>query len=82
VHLDGREFKAGTQSTVHEITADGNYYFQAQAAKATLDLTYLPNGSPLVDTGNDIIANIHHGELILRAQFSVDDLGLQPKLNG
>jgi len=71
VHLDGKEFKAGTQSTVHEITAGANYYFHGQAAKATLDLTYLPNGTPLADIGNDIIANIHHGELILRTQFQL-----------
>jgi hypothetical protein len=71
VHFDGKEFKLSTTSTVHEITAGTNYYFHGQAARATVDLTYLPNGSPLADTGNDIVQNIHHGEAVLRAQLQL-----------
>jgi hypothetical protein len=71
VHLDGREFTAGTASTVHEITAGANYYFHGQAAKATVDLSYLPNGTPLADPGNDILQSIGHRELILRAQLQL-----------
>ncbi len=71
MHLDGREFKASTQSTVHELTAGANYYFYGQALKATVDVSYLPNGAPFTDAGNDILQNSGHRELIWRAQLQL-----------
>jgi hypothetical protein len=71
VHFDGREFKAPTRSTVHEITAGRAYYFFGQNAKITLDVSYLPNGTPMADAGNDILINTPHGELVARGQFQL-----------
>jgi hypothetical protein len=71
VHLDGREFKTPTASTVNEFTAGVNYYFHGQNAKLTLDLSYLPDGTPTTDTGNDRIENPGHNDLLLRTQFQL-----------
>lgn len=71
VHFDGLEFKTPTKSTVHEITAGATYYFFGQNAKITLDVSYLPNGTPTADAGNDILANSGRGELVARGQFQL-----------
>ena len=71
LHFDEREFKTATRSTVHEITGGLNYYFFGQNAKITLDVSYLPSGSPAADAGNDILANTGHGELVARGQFQL-----------
>jgi hypothetical protein len=71
VHFDGREFAAGTNSTVHEITVGGSCYFHSQNAKFTVDLSYLPNGTPVADHGNDVLANPGHAEIVGRAQFQL-----------
>ncbi|HWE01822.1 MAG TPA: hypothetical protein VG326_05380 [Tepidisphaeraceae bacterium] len=71
LHLDGAEFKDKTASSVQEITAGSTYYFHGQRLKLTFDLSYLPKGAPVVDQGNDILANNGHGELIFRGQFQL-----------
>lgn len=71
VHFDEREFKTATRSTVHELTPGMNYYFRGQSAKITLDVSYLPNGAPVADAGNDVLANGGHGELVARGQFQL-----------
>jgi hypothetical protein len=71
LHFDGREFATGTRSTVHEITIGGTYYFYGQNAKFTVDLSYFPDGTPVADPGNDVLANPGHAELVGRAQFQL-----------
>ena len=58
--------------TVQEITAGVNYYFFGHNAKATLDLTYLPNGSPSNFGGLDIYSQTQDKEQWLaRVQFQL-----------
>ena len=40
-----------TNKKVHEFTAGANYYSHAHNAKMTVDVSYLPNGTPFADTG-------------------------------
>ncbi len=47
LHLDSKEFAKGTKTGVSEITIGSNYYLHGQAAKFTLDCSYLPSGSPV-----------------------------------
>lgn len=80
-HLDGAELSAGSKGNVHEITAGANYYFSAHRAKLTIDVTYLPTGSPVSDDGSDTLSTgaagvgeLTHGggsEFIVRAQFQL-----------
>ncbi len=61
---------AGSEASVHEITAGVNHYLHGQNAKLTLDLTYLPNGAPYADSGADILLS-QDAEVVLRAQFQL-----------
>lgn len=61
---------AGFKRDFHEITAGVNYYFRGHSSKLTLDGVYLPNGSPLSDSGADILAN-RKNEFILRLQYQL-----------
>ena len=63
------------EENFHEITAGANYYFGPDGAwdynvKFTLDLNYLPSGSPGNLTGVDYL-NADDSELVLRAQFQL-----------
>jgi hypothetical protein len=63
------------EDTFSEITVGVNYYFGpggrfGHRAKFTLDLTYLPNGSPADATGLGILAS-ENDEFVLRAQFQL-----------
>jgi phosphate-selective porin OprO and OprP len=61
----------GTRN-IHEITAGVNYYLFGQNAKFTLDLSYLPNGSPATVSGLDISSQTRDEEQwIARAQFQL-----------
>jgi hypothetical protein len=71
IHFDGHEFATTTRTTVHVITAGANYYLAGFGAKFSLDLSYLPNGSPVADDGFGILTNNGHNELVGRAQFQV-----------
>jgi hypothetical protein len=71
LRLDPNEFNGPTNVDTHEITAGANYYFYGQNCKLTLDLSYLPNGSPVGDSGSGVLVNDGHTELILRAQFQL-----------
>ena len=54
MHLKGNV--AGTHGAFSALTAGANYYFYGHSAKVTAQVTYLPNGSPIDDTANDILA--------------------------
>ena len=60
---------AGGEDTYNEITGGLNYYFEKHAAKVTVDVTYLPDGSPSVSgigfRGSD------DDELVVRGQFQL-----------
>jgi len=69
VHFNGHEFAKGTQPNVQIVTGGVNYYLYGQSAKITVDINYLPNGSPIADDGFGILANNRHNELVGRAQL-------------
>lgn len=57
---------------LHEITTGVNYYLYGQNAKFTIDLSYLPNGSPVTVSGLDISSQTRDQEQwVLRAQFQL-----------
>lgn len=63
------------QDTFHEITLGANYYFGPDGAwlhqtKFTLDLNYLPTGSPGNQTGLGYLAG-DEDQVVLRAQFQL-----------
>jgi hypothetical protein len=71
IRLDGAGQPAGTELNVWELTAGVNYYFAGHAAKFTLDGTWLPNGSPIADTGADILVDNGNNEIVIRVQFQL-----------
>ena len=70
LHFDSDNVAAGARDHAHEITLGGNYYFHGHDAKFTLDVMYLPDGSPVSDTGSDVLSS-NHTEIILQAQFQL-----------
>jgi len=54
---------------LHEITAGVNYYFYDHSVKGTLDVVYLPEGSPS-DSGLGYVAS-DDSQIVLRAQFQL-----------
>lgn len=71
IHFDGKEYAAGTKTTVDVFTAGVNYYLYGQAFRVSLDVSYLPNGSPISDDGFGILADNGHNEVVGRAQFQL-----------
>lgn len=68
-------FKSAKQGTFNEIAAGVNYYGPngewGNHAKVSLDLTYLPNGSPAA-AGLDYLATLEDkNEFVLRSQFQL-----------
>ncbi|MBV8781223.1 MAG: hypothetical protein JO353_07480 [Phycisphaerae bacterium] len=58
-----------TEDNFHELTGGVNYYFFGQNAKATVDLSYLPNGTP--GSGSTDQTATTDNEFVLRAQFQL-----------
>ena len=69
IHFDGHEFSPGTKTTVPVVTAGVNYYLAGFGAKISLDVSYLPNGSPVADDGFGILTDSGHNEIVGRGQF-------------
>jgi len=67
--FDGKEFAAGTNTNVDEITAGINYYFFGQNLKLTTDATYLPNGSPVDDNGSGVLLSNGGSQWVFRVQM-------------
>ena len=68
-------FRSSKEGTFHEIAAGVNYYGPngewGNHAKLSLDVTYLPNGSPAA-TGLDYLATLKEkNEIVLRTQFQL-----------
>jgi len=59
------------ENEVHEITVGFNYYYRAHNAKLTVDFTYLPNGTPIADSGADILVSDDEAEFVVRTQFQL-----------
>jgi hypothetical protein len=65
IALDDGALAAGAEDTLHEVTVGTNYYYHGHNAKLTLDLSWLPNGSPTSIGGLGIVAG-DEDQLILR----------------
>lgn len=54
-----------------ELTGGVNYYLKGHNAKVTLDLTYLPNGSPTDLDGIGVLAADNEDQFVIRGQFQL-----------
>ena len=66
---EGGFVDAGDEDTYNEITGGLNYYFEKHAAKVTVDVTYLPDGTPGV-SGVGFRAS-DEDEIVIRGQFQL-----------
>ena len=71
IDFDSRELTTGTQHVVYDMTLGFNYYFYGHRAKFTGAATYLPNGSPVSSTIDDVLASHGGNQFILQAQFQL-----------
>jgi hypothetical protein len=62
---------SGSEDTFHEVTAGVNYYMHNHNAKITVDVGWLPNGSPNNQDGAGILANNGDNEYYIRGQFQL-----------
>jgi len=69
IDFDKRELSTGTDNVVYDATLGMNYYFYGHRAKFTGDVTYLPNGSPVSSTIDDLLASQRGNEVIAQLQF-------------
>jgi len=70
INFDSDTVAAGAEQHVHEITVGVNYYAFGQNAKFTLDVMYLPNGTPVADMGSDVEVSSDH-EVVLQVQMQL-----------
>ena len=70
INFDAASVPAGSDDSVPEITVGTNYYIHGQDLKLTVDFMWLPNGSPVSDTGSGVLAS-DDTEFVLRAQFQL-----------
>lgn len=54
-----------------EFTIGTNYYFVNHAAKVTIDATYLPDGSPVGNSGIGVVGADEQDQIIFRGQFQL-----------
>jgi hypothetical protein len=60
------------EDTIHELTAGVNYYIKGHSAKISVDVTWLPSGSPVNVTGNGILGQgDDEDQFIIRGQFQL-----------
>jgi hypothetical protein len=71
IHFDSNTLAAGADNTVHVFRVGTAYYLQGHNAKFQVDLSYLPNGSPVSDDGLGVLQDSGKNELILRGQFQL-----------
>jgi hypothetical protein len=71
IDFDSDGLPAGSENQIHEITVGVNYFLYGHNAKFTLDGTWLPNGTPVGDSGGDILTNNGDSELVIRVQFQL-----------
>ena len=68
-HLDNQA--ASAEDDFHEVALGVNYYMHGQNAKVTIDVGWLPNGSPSTQTGIGVLANDGDNEYFIRGQFQL-----------
>lgn len=68
--LDDDRFAGSAEDTFNEITGGVNYYFKGHDAKATVDITFLPDGSPESHSGLGIKGG-EEEQFIIRGQFQL-----------
>jgi hypothetical protein len=62
----------GSDSDFQVITAGVNYYMHAHAAKFTVDVSWLPNGTPVnFDAGGILDPDGNDAQFVLRGQFQL-----------
>ena len=59
------------ENQFHEITVGANYYLKGHSAKVTVDIGWLPNGSPANFDGIGVLANDGDNQFYLRGQFQL-----------
>jgi hypothetical protein len=69
MHLDNRA--AGMEDDFHEVALGVNYYMHGHNAKVTVDVGWLPNGSPSDQDGIGVFANNGDNEYFIRGQFQL-----------
>jgi phosphate-selective porin OprO and OprP len=69
IDFDSRELAAGTDNVLYDATFGLNYYFYGHRAKLSADVTYLPNGSPITSTIDDLLASQGGNEVIVQVQM-------------
>jgi hypothetical protein len=73
--FDG-DFKVGATDTFHEIAGGVNWFLGPSGewgnnAKLTIDVTYLPNGSPAFSGGDFLASPNKKAEVVFRGQFQI-----------
>lgn len=58
-------------NVIHNITVGGNYYIYSHRAKFSAAVSYLPIGSPISNTGSDLLNNFGGNEVIVQVQFQL-----------
>jgi hypothetical protein len=72
IDLDTATLPSGAENELWELTGGINYYFQGHRAKATVDVTWLPNGSPATVGGIGVLStSSDDDEIIIRGQFQL-----------
>ena len=70
--VSGLAVVAIDEDTFNELTAGVNYYMSGHAAKLTVDVTYLPDGSPTNETGIGFLdPDADSDQFVLRGQFQL-----------
>lgn len=71
VDSDGVFLDQSANSDYYEITAGVNYYLHKHNAKVTLDVGWLPEGSPIEVDGAGIFASDDNDQFYVRGQFQL-----------
>lgn len=68
--LDEDLLAAGEDDTFNEFTVGANYFLYGHNAKFTLDVSYLPDGSPVSNSGIGVLSS-GDDEFVVRAQLNL-----------
>jgi hypothetical protein len=72
IQLDEDFLPAGAEDNVLELTFGANYYIRGHNAKFTVDVTWLPNGSPESHSGAGILGQTtDDDQFLIRGQFQL-----------
>lgn len=71
IYFDSAEIGADANQSVHVITVGTAYYIYGHNLKLQVDLSYLPDGSPVNDSGSGILLDNHANEILVRTQVQL-----------